>query len=151
MLNETDFFQYIIAYLWEYLSEKYNREYNLKVSHILLLLHSMLPNNLCEDLIYKQLSLRNNQQFQTEMNTIEVYKRFFKLWNSTRDIFNITKSFQNCLIYVLNILKESNHDSLKLMIEQWTYDCFIHGKEKKRNYWIRFLKIFSCRRYVSNI
>jgi hypothetical protein len=130
LLNETDFFQYIIAYLWEYLSEKYNREYNLKASHILLLLHSMLPNNLCEDLIYKQLSLRNNQQFQTEMNTIEVYKRFFKLWNSTRDIFNITKSFQNCLIYVLSILKESNHDSLKLMIEQWTYDCFIHGKKK---------------------
>jgi hypothetical protein len=130
-LNETDFFQYIIAYLWEYLCEKYNREYNLKASHILLILHSMLPNNLCEELICNQLSLINNQQSRTEINSIEEYERFFKLWNSTRDISNITKSFQHCLIYVLSILTESNHNCLKSMVQQWTCDCFIHGKKKE--------------------
>jgi hypothetical protein len=129
-LNETDFFQYIIAYLWEYLSEKYNQEYNLKASYTLLILHSMLPNNLCEDLICNQLSLINNQQSQTEIHTIEEYSKFFKLWNSTRDISNITKSFHQCLIYALSILRESNHDCLKLMVQQWTYDCFVHGKTK---------------------
>jgi hypothetical protein len=129
-LNETDFFQYIIAYLWEYLSEKYNREYNLKAIYSLLILHSMLPNNLCEDLVCKQLSFMNNQQFLIDVNAIEGYKRFFKLWNSTRDLSNIKKSFQQCLIHVLSILKESGHHCLKSMVEQWIYDCFIRGKKK---------------------
>jgi hypothetical protein len=129
-LNETDFFQYIIAYLWEYLSEKYNREYNLKAVYSLLILHSMLPNNLCEDLVCKQLSFMNNQQFLIDVNVIEGYKRFFKLWNSTRDLSNIKKSFQQCLIHVLSILKESGHHCLKSMVEQWIYDCFIRGKKK---------------------
>jgi hypothetical protein len=133
-LNETDFFQYIIAYLWEYLSEKYNREYNLKAAYSLLILHSMLPNNLCEDLVSHQLSFINQKQFSIDINIIEGYKRFFKLWHSTRDLSNITKSFQQCLIHALSILKESDHHCLKSMVQQWIYDCFIRGKTRFFDY-----------------
>ncbi|CAF3374341.1 unnamed protein product [Rotaria sp. Silwood1] len=132
LVDETEFFQYIIAYFWEYLSDKYGREYNLKASHLLSIVHSMLPNNLCEDLILNQLSLKNIQQIEIDIKIIEEYKKFFKLWNSTRDIphfknEHITKSFQNCLIYVLKILKESNDYCLKSIVQKWTSDCFIHG------------------------
>ncbi|CAF4202531.1 unnamed protein product, partial [Adineta steineri] len=61
-INGTDFFQYIIAYVWECLGDKYDREYIFRSSHILCILHSMLPNNLCEDLIYNQLLLTNMKQ-----------------------------------------------------------------------------------------
>ncbi|CAF1177973.1 unnamed protein product, partial [Rotaria sordida] len=132
LINETEFFQYIIAYFWEYLNDKYDREYNLKASHILSILHSMLPNNLCEDLIYNQLSLINIQQIEIDIKIIEEYKKFFKLWNSIRNIphiknEHITKSFQHCLIYILKILKESNDYCLKSIVQKWTYDCFTHG------------------------
>ncbi|CAF1108703.1 unnamed protein product [Rotaria sordida] len=132
LINETEFFQYIIAYFWEYLNDKYGREYNLKASHILSILHSMLPNNLCEDLIYNQLSLINIQQIEIDIKIIEEYKKFFKLWNSIRNIphiknEHITKSFQHCLIYILKILKESNDYCLKSIVQKWTYDCFTHG------------------------
>jgi len=97
----------------------------------------MLPNNLCEDLICNQLSLINFEQSENEIKTIENFKRFFKLWNLTRSVSNktneyLTKSFQRCLIYVLSILKESNNHCLKSMVQQWTYDCFIHGKNKRK-------------------
>ncbi|CAF4045021.1 unnamed protein product [Rotaria sp. Silwood2] len=132
LLNETEFFQYIIAYFWEYLSDKYGREYNLKASHILSILHSMLPNNLCEDLICNQLSLINIQQIEIDIKIMEEYKKFFKLWNSTRDIHhikneNIAKSFQHCLIYVLRVLRESKDYCLKSIVQKWTSNCFIHG------------------------
>jgi hypothetical protein len=134
LLNETDFFQYIIAYFWEYLSDKYSCEYNLKASFVLSILHSMLPNNVCEDLICNRLSLINIQQSETEIKSVDGYQRFFKLWNSTRSAPNITnkhltKSFQRCLICVLSILTESDKYFLKPMVQQWTYDCFVHGKE----------------------
>ncbi|CAM4914423.1 unnamed protein product [Rotaria socialis] len=132
LLNETDFFQYIISYFWEYLNDKYGREYNLKASHLLSILHSMLPTDLCEDLIYNQLSLIKSSQTELDANGIDEYKHFFKLWNSTRDIPHlknepITKSFQRCLIFVLRTLKESKNYELRSIVQQWTYDCFIHG------------------------
>ncbi|CAF3570172.1 unnamed protein product [Adineta steineri] len=131
-INETDFFQYIIAYVWECLGDKYDREYIFRSSHILCILHSMLPNNLCEDLIYNQLLLTNMKQSENEIEIFETYKRFFRLWNATRHISNkinesLTKSFQHCLVFVLNTLKNSNNYCLKSLVQQWTYDCFIHG------------------------
>lgn len=142
LVNETDFFKYIISYYWEYLNDQYSREYNLKASHILTILHSILPNNLCEDLIYNQLSIINIQQDEI---IIEEYKKFFKLWNSTREISNFKpehfkKSFQNCLIYVLRILKESNNYDLKSIIQQSVYDSFIHGKTLKTSLLFTFIR-----------
>lgn len=140
-LDKTDFFRYLIAYLWEYLSEKYHREYNLQAAYSLIILHSMLPNNLCEDLICHELSLKDNCESSTGINIIEGYKKFFKLWNSTRDLSNITKSFQQCLIHVLSALKESSHSCLKSMVQQWIYDCFIRGK-KSTKFFDWFANIF---------
>ncbi|UJR10286.1 hypothetical protein I4U23_014493 [Adineta vaga] len=127
LLNETNFFQYIIADLWEYLSEKYSREYHFQASYNLSLLHSMLPNNLCEDFI-----LINIDQSSNEWNVVEKYRRFFKLWNLSRSGFHRTneqcrKSFQSCLVFILSRLNESNDSCLKSMIQQWIYDCFVHG------------------------
>lgn len=132
LINETLFFQHITAYLWEHLSDKYERQYNLKASRILSMLHSMLPNGDCEDLICNQLSLTHIKQYENESIIIDAYKRFFKLWNSTRDISIITyghlsKTFERCLLIVLNILNEANNRCLKSMVQQWTYDCFLHG------------------------
>ncbi|CAF3354247.1 unnamed protein product [Rotaria sp. Silwood1] len=132
LINETLFFQHITAYLWEHLSDKYERQYNLKASRLLSMLHSMLPNGDCEDLICNQLSLTHIQQYENEAIIIDAYKRFFKLWNSTRDISIITyghlsKTFERCLLIVMSILNESNNRCLKSMVQQWTYDCFIHG------------------------
>ena len=132
LINETLFFQHITAYLWEHLSDRYERQSNLKASRLLSMLHSMLPNGDCEDLICNQLSLTQIQQYDNEMIIIDAYKRFFKLWNSTRDISIITfrhlmKTFEQCLLIVINILKESNNHCLKSMVQQWICDCFIHG------------------------
>jgi hypothetical protein len=136
LINETLFFQHITAYLWEYLSEKYERQYNLKASRILSMLHSMLPNYDCEDLICNQLSLTHIKQYENELIIIDAYKRFFKLWNSNRDISIITyghatKTFERCLLIIISILNESSNHCLKSMVQQWTCDCFIHGKAKK--------------------
>ena len=132
LINETLFFQHITAYLWEHLSEKYERQYNLKASRILSMLHSMLPNCDCEDLICNQLSSTHIQQYENELTIIDAYKRFFKLWNSTRDISivtygHLTKTFERGLLIVISILNESNNHCLKSMVQQWTCDCFIHG------------------------
>ena len=132
LINETLFFQHIIAFLWEYLSDRYERNYNLKASRILSMLHSMLPNCDCEDLICSQLSLTHSQRFENESSIIEAYKRFFKLWNSTRDISIITyghlsKTFERCLLIVIGVLNETNNHCLKSIVQQWTQDCFIHG------------------------
>lgn len=127
-LDKTDFFRYLIAYLWEYLSEKYQREHNLQAAYSLTILHSMLPNNLCEELICQELSIKDHRTLSNEIHRIEECKRFFILWNSTRDLANITKSFEQCLIHVLSVLVESRHSSLKTMVEQWVTDCFIQGK-----------------------
>ncbi|CAF3476948.1 unnamed protein product, partial [Rotaria sp. Silwood2] len=132
LINETLFFQHITAYLWEHLSDKYERQYNLKASRLLSMLHSMLPNGDCEDLICNQLSLTHIQQYENESIIIDAYKRFFKLWNSTRDISiitygHLTKTFERCFLIVMNILNESNNRCLRSMVQQWTYDCFIHG------------------------
>jgi hypothetical protein len=133
LINETLFFQHITAYLWEHLNEKYEREYNLKASRILSMLHSMLPNSDCEDLICNQLSSTHIQQYENELLIIDAYKRFFKLWNSTRDISIVTyghliKTFERGLLIVISILNESNNHCLKSMVQQWTCDCFIHGE-----------------------
>lgn len=133
LINETLFFQHITAYLWEYLSDRYERHYNLKASKILSMLHSMLPNGDCEDLICNQLSTNHSQQCENEYLRIEAYKRFFKLWNSTRDISIITyghlsKTFERCLIIVIGILNESNSNCLKPFVQQWTCDCYAQGK-----------------------
>ena len=53
----------------------------------------MLPNNLCEDLIYNQLSYRNLEEIENEIKIADEYKRFFKLWNSTRNISNMTNKY----------------------------------------------------------
>ncbi len=97
------------------------------------MLHSMLPNGDCEDLICNQLSLTYIQKYENEVMIIDAYKRFFKLWNSTRDISiitygHLTKTFERCLLIVISILNESNNHCLKSLVQQWTYDCFIHGK-----------------------
>ena len=125
LINETLFFQHITAYLWEHLSDKYERQYNLKASRILSMLHSMLPNGDCEDLICNQLSTTHIQQYENEVLIIDAYKRFFKLWNSTRDVSSITyghlkKTFERCLLIVIGILNESNNHCLKSMVQQWT-------------------------------
>ena len=127
-LDKTDFLRYLIAYLWEYLSDKYQHEHNFQAAYSLIILHSMLPNNLCEELICQELSLKENQPSSNEISLIEGFKRFFKLWNTTRDLSNLTKSFEQGLIHVLSILQESNHNCLKTMVEQWINDCFIYGK-----------------------
>jgi hypothetical protein len=136
LINETLFFQHITAYLWEHLSEKYERQINLKASRILSMLHSMLPNCDCEDLICNQLSSTRIQHYENELIIIDAYKRFFKLWNSTRDTSlitygHLTKTFERCLLIIISILNESNNHCLKSMVQQWTYDCFIHGKQNK--------------------
>jgi hypothetical protein len=133
LINETLFFQHITAYLWEHLSDKYERQYNLKASRILSMLHSMLPNCDCEDLICNQLSLTHIQQYENEVIIIDAYRRFFKLWNSTRDTSiivhgHLSKTFERCLLIIISILNESNNHCLKSMVQQWTCDCFIHGK-----------------------
>ena len=135
LINETLFFQHITAFLWEYLSDRYERHFNLKASKILSMLHSMLPNGDCEDLICNQLSGKHSQQYENEYILIEAYRRFFKLWNSTRDISIITyghlsKTFERCLIIVIGILNESNSNCLKSIVQQWTHDCFVQGKNK---------------------
>jgi len=132
LINETLFFQHITAYLWEHLSDRYERQNHLKASRILSMLHSMLPNGDCEDLICNQLSSTHLQQYENEMIVVDAYKRFFKLWNSTRDLSifaygHLTKTFERCLLIVISILNESNNHCLKSMVQQWTYDCFIHG------------------------
>ncbi|CAF5054345.1 unnamed protein product, partial [Rotaria magnacalcarata] len=132
LINETLFFQHITAYLWEHLSDKYERQLNLKASRILSMLHSMLPNGDCEDLICNQLSSTHIKQYENECIIIDAYKRFFKLWNSTRDISIITyghlsKTFERCLLIILSILNESNNRCLRSMVQQWTFDCFING------------------------
>ncbi|CAM4958947.1 unnamed protein product [Rotaria socialis] len=132
LISETLFFQHITAYLWEHLSDKYERQLNLKASRILSMLHSMLPNGDCEDLICNQLSSTHIKQYENECIIIDAYKRFFKLWNSTRDISIITyghlsKTFERCLLIVLSILNESNNRCLRSMVQQWTFDCFING------------------------
>ncbi|CAF0958288.1 unnamed protein product [Adineta steineri] len=131
LINETLFFQHITAYLWEHLSDKYERQYNLKSARILSMLHSMLPNCDCEDLICNQLSSTHTHQYENEFIIIDAYKRFFKLWNSTRDISIVTyghvnKTFERCLLIVIGILNESNNHCLKSIVQQWTCDCFIH-------------------------
>ncbi|CAF3286202.1 unnamed protein product, partial [Rotaria sp. Silwood2] len=78
------------------------------------------------------LSLINIQQIEIDIKIMEEYKKFFKLWNSTRDIHhikneNIAKSFQHCLIYVLRVLRESKDYCLKSIVHKWTSNCFIHG------------------------
>ncbi|CAF1093610.1 unnamed protein product [Adineta ricciae] len=120
LLNETEFFRYIVAYLWEYLSEKCSRECKYRASCNLSSLHSMLPNDLCEDYI-----LKNFEEPTSEWEVMEKYKRFFHLWNSTRD--RLSRSFQSCLVHVLNRLNDSKDSCLKLLIQQWVYDCFVHG------------------------
>jgi hypothetical protein len=132
LINDTLFFQHITAFLWEYLSDRYERQYNIKASRILSMLHSMLPNCDCEDLICNQLSSTHFQHHENEFTTIEGYKRFFKLWNSTRDISIITyghlsKTFERCLLIVINVLNESTNDCLKGIVQQWTYDCYVQG------------------------
>ena len=132
LINETLFFQHITAYLWDYLSDRYERNYNLKASKILSMLHSMLPNGDCEDLICNQLSANHSQRLESEYLLIEAFKRFFKLWNSTRDISIITyghlsKTFERCLIIVIGILNESNTNCLKSLVQQWTSDCYVQG------------------------
>lgn len=132
LINETLFFQHITAYLWEYLSDRYERQYNVKASRILSMLHSMLPNCDCEDLICNQLSSTHIQQYENELLIMEAYKRFFKLWNSTRDISIVTyghlsKTFERCLLIVISVLNESNNHCLKSIVQQWTCDCFVHG------------------------
>ena len=136
LINETLFFQHITAYLWEYLSDRYERQYNLKASRILSMLHSMLPNCDCEDLICNQLSSTHIQQYENELLIMEAYKRFFKLWNSTRDISIVTyghlsKTFERCLLIVISVLNESNNHCLKSIVQQWTCDCFVHGKHER--------------------
>ena len=153
LTNETIFFQHIIAYLWEYLSDKYERQYNLKASRLLLMLHSILPYDDCEDLICNQLSSTYIQYYDNESIIIDAYKRFFKLWNSTRDMpvstyGHLNKSFERCLTIILSILNESNSHYLKSTVQQWTYDCFIHGK-KNRFAFVKE-KLFFSRRYISN-
>jgi hypothetical protein len=154
LVNETHFFQHIIADLWEYLSDRYDREYNLKSSHLLSMLHSMLPNNLCEDLICNQIFIQNITQDENDVKILEGYKRFFKLWNSTRDVSfltneYLTKSFQHCLLCVLNILQKSNNFCLKSIVEQWICDCFVHGEKNDKDFC--FCQKYFFRRYVSNM
>lgn len=132
LINETLFFQHITAYLWEHLSDRYERQSNLKASRLLAMLHSMLPNGDCEDLICNQLSLTQIQQYENEMIIIDAYKRFFKLWNLTREVSIVTfrhlmKTFEHCLLIVINILRESTNYCLKSMVQQWISDCFIHS------------------------
>lgn len=115
LLHESDFFQYLIADLWNYLSDHFDREHHVKAAQLLSRLHSMLPNDLCDELVSHQYRLKITDDYQ----------RFFKLWHYTRD--SPSKSFQRCLLSILNILHESKHYSLKSAVQQWTHDCFAHG------------------------
>ncbi|CAF1040873.1 unnamed protein product [Didymodactylos carnosus] len=129
---DTLYFQHVTSYLWEHLSDEYQQQYNIKSSRLLLMLHSMLPSRDCEDMICNQLSSTHIQQYDNEFQIIESYKRFFKLWNSTRDLLStstlrLTKTFERCLLIVLSILNESNNHCLKLMVQQWICDRFIQG------------------------
>ncbi|CAF0956370.1 unnamed protein product [Didymodactylos carnosus] len=129
---DTLYFQHITSYLWEHLSDQYQQQCNVKSSRLLSMLHSMLPSCDCEDMICNQLSTTHIQQYDNELQIIESYKRFFKLWNSTRDLsspstLRLTKTFERCLLIVLSVLNESNNHCLKSMVQQWTCDCFIQG------------------------
>ena len=129
LLNESDFFEYLIAELWNYLSDQFDREHHIKAAQLLSLLHSMLPNDLCDELIGHQLALVSHQSNQYRLKITNEYQRFFKLWHYTRDESSnrSSKSFQRCLLSILSILHESKHYSLKSAVQQWTHDCFAHG------------------------
>lgn len=124
LTNETDFFQYIIAYLWEYLNEDYTCDFHKKSTMILANLELILPMNLCENLISKQLSFVDIYQTQNYLQTIDDYKRFFQLWNRTRQF---SCSFQQPLIQVLSSLKQTNQNCIKNIIHEWITHCFIRG------------------------
>ena len=130
LLDDTPFFQYITLYLWERLSDDHDQTTHSQASKLLSMLHSMLPNDQCDELIHQQLASVPRQDNEWPM--LEQYKRFSQLWNSTRDVpsFNdeyFTKSFSCCLLSTMAMLNVTGHYSLKALVEQWTCDCFAHG------------------------
>ena len=138
LVNESDFFQYLIADLWSYLSDHYDREHHVKAARLLSLLHSVLPSDLCDELICHQLALVSSEHHQSRVTITDQYQRFFKLWHYTRDEplaippDRSPKPFQRCLLSLLTILHDSKHYSLKSAVQQWTHDCFAHGKTPLR-------------------
>ena len=127
--NESFIGQIIGQKLWSYLSHKPNNsnmdtfKYHKRAATLFCLLHELLPNNLCEDIISKCLNGDETMQLDT-------IRRFIHLWHWSKELQSntfhsghkqarkIVKTFERCVFMLIDLIDKSTSPVNKL-IQEW--------------------------------
>jgi hypothetical protein len=124
--NESSIGEIIGSKLWSYLSHKPNNsntdtfKYHKRAATLFCLLHELLPNNLCEDIISKSLNGDETMQLDT-------IRRFIHLWHWSKELQNnttqqqnrkIVKTFERCVFMLIDLIDKSTSPVNKL-IQEW--------------------------------
>ena len=125
--NESNIGEIIGSKLWSYLSHKPNNsnidtfKYHKRAATLFCLLHELLPNNLCEDIISKSLNGDETMQLDT-------IRRFIHLWHWSKELQNnttqqqqsrkIVKTFERCVFMLIDLIDKSTSPVNKL-IQEW--------------------------------
>lgn len=118
-----------------------------RASILFCLLHELLPNSLCEEIIIN--NFLSAQNISHLIQKVDSFKRFTRLWhwsrelNSSSDLQNeenylnneelsistikygkLTKTFERCLLILLDMLgKDDTPRSLSKLIQEWLISC----------------------------
>ena len=124
--NESSIGEIIGSKLWSYLSHKLKNssssntdtfKYHKRAATIFCLLHELLPNNLCEDIILKSLNGDETMQLDT-------IRRFIHLWHWSKELQNNTTqqqnrkiviTFERCVFMLIDLIDKSTSPVNKLI------------------------------------
>ena len=156
IFNQSKFGHVTAQMLWSHLCPMSNQLEPMvnctdkRASILFCLLHELLPNNLCEDIIVKNFLQTSNYTINSDLYTtfnlkqkIDSFKRFTRLWhwsrelNSSKDLQDIeelsvstikygklTKTFEKFLLILFDHLtKEDTPSSLNKIIQEWLASC----------------------------
>ena len=126
--NESHIGQIIGQKLWSYLSHSPNNphidtfKYHKRAATLFCLLHELLPNNLCENIISKCLNGNETMQLDTIRRFIHLWHWSKELQNNTtqpsQEIRKIVKTFERCVFMLIDLIDKSTSPVNKL-IQEW--------------------------------
>ncbi|CAF0777344.1 unnamed protein product [Brachionus calyciflorus] len=156
IFNQSRFGYLTAQMLWSHLApcpnqlDPYANCTDKRASILFCLLHELLPNNLCEEIIIKNFLIPQNFNLNSDIYTtsslnkkIDSFKRFTRLWHWSRELNTssdlddleelsvstikygkLTKTFERFLLILFDHLtKEDTPRSLNKIIQDWLTSC----------------------------
>jgi hypothetical protein len=134
LFNQSEYFSYLIACLWYYSRRHYTRHEQINASQLLLTIHSILPDDRCDELICQHLFAVDRAQRNIDATLLDEYQHFFTFWHFIRHSSSIpcqyrVKTFSHCLFALLTLAQQTTSYSLKSIVQQWLCrQCLLHGR-----------------------